>query len=134
MTIISPIIVLYYLLIMLRFCNIRDSKYIFWQGDPLKRSVLYSCENIELLEELFPFTLERANLTTHKGHLTAKFNSKTVPVLPSFDPSLLYPFHLSPSPVHPIGFSFCLFPGFLDIFILFSSNNNRLNTEQQIEH
>ena len=56
----------------------------------------------------------------NKVHLT----SKTVPVLPSLDPSLMYPFHLLPSPVHPTGFLFYIFPGFLAIFILLSSNNN----------
>ena len=60
----------------------------------------------------------------HKGHLTSKLNSKTVPVLLSLDPSLIFPFHLLPSPVHPTGFSFCFFPGFLVIFIILSSNNN----------
>ena len=34
-----------------------------------------------------------------------KLNSMTVPVLPSLDPSLIFPFHLLPSPVHPAGFS-----------------------------
>ena len=57
-------------------------------------------------------------------HLTSKLNSKTVE-LPSLDPSsLIFPFHLLPSPVHPTGFSFCIFPGFLAIFILMSSSNN----------
>ena len=55
-----------------------------------------------------------------KGHLTSKFNSKTVPVLPS----LILPFHLSPSAMHPTGFPFCFFPDFLAIFILLSSNSN----------
>ena len=54
---------------------------------------------------------------THKDHLTSKLNSKTVPVLPSLDPSLIFPFLLIPSPVHPTGFSFCFFPGFLAILI-----------------
>ena len=36
-----------------------------------------------------------------------KLNSKTVAVLPSFDPILIFPFHLFPSPVHFTGFSFC---------------------------
>ena len=39
------------------------------------------------------------------------------------------PFHLLPSPVHPIGFSFCFFLGFLAIFILLSSNNNNIDLE-----
>ena len=56
--------------------------------------------------------------------VTSKLSSKTVPVLPSLDPSLIFPFHLSTSPVHPIGFSFHFFPVFLVIFILLSSNNN----------
>ena len=37
------------------------------------------------------------------------------------------PFHLLPSPVNPTGFSFCLFPGFLSIFILLSLNNRYLD-------
>ena len=58
----------------------------------------------------------------HKGHLTSKLNYNTVPVLPS----LIYPFHLSPSPVHPTGSFFCFFPGFLAIFISLSWNNNNI--------
>ena len=61
------------------------------------------------------------NVTTYlKGPFTSKFDSKTVPVLPS----LIFPFHLLPSPVHPTGFSFRFFHGFLAIFILLSSNRN----------
>ena len=63
--------------------------------------------------------LYRCESQHHNGHLT----SKTVPVLPSVDPSLIFPFHLLPSPVYPTGFSICIFPGFLAIFILLSSNN-----------
>ena len=59
----------------------------------------------------------------HKGHFTYKISSKTVPILPFLDPSLIFPFHLLPSPVHPTGFSFCFFTGFLAIFISLSSNN-----------
>ena len=36
---------------------------------------------------------------------------KMVPVLPSLDPSLIFPFHILPSPVHPTGFSFYFFHG-----------------------
>ena len=57
----------------------------------------------------------------HKGHFTSKLNSKTVPVLPSFNSSLLFPFHLLPYPMHLTGFSLYIFPGFLAIFILLSS-------------
>ena len=60
----------------------------------------------------------------HKCNLTFKVNSKMVPVLPSLVPSVIFPFHLLLSPVHPTGFSFCFFPGFLAIFSLLSSNNN----------
>ena len=49
----------------------------------------------------------------HKGHLTSKLNSKTVPVLPSLKYSRIFPFHLLPSPVHPTRFSSCFFPGCL---------------------
>ena len=45
-------------------------------------------------------------------------------VLHSLDHTLIFPSHLIPSPVHPTGFSFCFFPGFLAIFIMFSLNNN----------
>ena len=41
-----------------------------------------------------------------KGHLTYKLNSKKVPVIPYFDPSLIFPYHLLPAPMHPTGFSF----------------------------
>ena len=30
----------------------------------------------------------------HRCHLTSKLNSETVPVLPSLDPSLIFPFHI----------------------------------------
>ena len=60
----------------------------------------------------------------HKGSRISNFNSKTVPVLPFLDPSLIFPFHLLSSPVRSTGFFFCFFPGFLVIIILSSSNNN----------
>ena len=47
--------------------------------------------------------------------LTCNINSWMVPVLPSLDPSLIFPFQLLPSPVNPTGFSFCFFLGFLAI-------------------
>ena len=82
-------------------------------------------------------------------------NFKTVPVLPSLNPSLapfcvimrtctgaanqtnkpfsfIFPFQLLPSPVHPIGFSFYFFPGFLAIFILLSLNNNNMHNKVHI--
>ena len=37
---------------------------------------------------------------------------------------LLFLFNLLPSPVHPTGFFFCFFPGFLVIYTLLSSKNN----------
>ena len=48
--------------------------------------------------------------------------SKTVLVLPSHDTSLIFPFHILPSPVHPTVFSFYIFHGFLSL----SSSNNIL--------
>ena len=42
-------------------------------------------------------------------HCTSKLNSKNIPALPS----LIFPFHLLPSPVNPTRFSFGFFPGFL---------------------
>ena len=51
-------------------------------------------------------------------------NSKMVPVLPSLNPSLIFIFPLLPSPLYPTGFSFYIFPEFLVIFILLSSDNN----------
>ena len=50
----------------------------------------------------------------HKSHL----NSKTVPILPSLDHSLIFFIHLLYFLVYSIRFSFCFFPGFLAIFIL----------------
>ena len=47
----------------------------------------------------------------------------TVSVLPSLDPSTIFPLHLLPSPVHLTGFYFC-FPLFLVIFILPSNNSS----------
>ena len=40
-----------------------------------------------------------------EGHITSKINFKMVPVLASFNPSLLFPFHSLPAPVHPTEFS-----------------------------
>ena len=73
-------------------------------------------------------------------------NSKTIHVLPSLDPSLIFSFHLLHSPVpvllsldpslmfpfllilfpvgQPTGFSFGFFPGWLAIFTLLSSKNS----------
>ena len=72
----------------------------------------------------------------YQGHLTSKLNYKTVPVLPSLDPRLIlllilifswFHFYLLLYPVHPTGFSFFFFPGFLAIFIFLSLNNNNNN-------
>ena len=49
--------------------------------------------------------------------------SKTIPVVSSLDPCLIFSFHILPSSVHPTGFSFCFFSSFLAIFILLPSNN-----------
>ena len=56
-------------------------------------------------------------------HLHTELQDAVPAVLPSPDPTLIFPFHLLPSPVNPAEFSFCFFSGFLVIFILFSSNN-----------
>ena len=61
---------------------------------------------------------------SHKAHLNSKLNSKTVLVLPSLEPSHIFPFHLLPSPVHALPEFPCFFSGFLAICILVSSNNN----------
>ena len=58
------------------------------------------------------------------GAVLSKLNSETVPVSPSFDSSLIFPFHILPSTVHHTGFFICFFPGFLAIFIMSSSNNS----------
>ena len=50
---------------------------------------------------------------------------KTASVLLSLPPSLIFPFHLFPSPVHTAGFSFSIFSGF--IFIVLSRNNNTVD-------
>ena len=57
-------------------------------------------------------------------NVSLQLSFKTVPVLPSLHHSLIFPFHLLPSPVHPTGFFFCFFPGFLVIYTLLSSKNN----------
>ena len=54
----------------------------------------------------------------HNKHKYRRFPSYLLCTL------LLFPSHLSPSPVHPTGFSFCFFTGFLAFFTLLSSNNN----------
>ena len=48
---------------------------------------------------------------------------KMVPVLLFIHPSLVFPFHLWPYPIHPAGYSFCII-FFLVIFILLSPNNS----------
>ena len=59
----------------------------------------------------------------HLSHLSSKPNFQKVSVLPSHEPSLLFPFHLLSYPTHPTVFSFYIFPGFLAISILLTSNN-----------
>ena len=54
-------------------------------------------------------------------------NSKTILALSSIKPSLIFHFHQLPSPVHTTGFFFYIFPNFLAMFILLSSNNNYLS-------
>ena len=68
----------------------------------------------------------RRRLSRTYYKVTSSPNSKTVIVLPSLYPTLIFPFHILPYPVQPTGFSFGYFPGFLAIFILLSSNNNNL--------
>ena len=64
--------------------------------------------------------------------LTSKLNSKTVPVLPSLNPFLI--FHLLLYPEHLTVFSFHIFPGVLAIFISSSSNKNiYMHTENFFE-
>ena len=63
--------------------------------------------------------------------VTSKLNSKTIPVLPSLSPFLIFPFYLLPSPVHPTRFSLCFFPDFLVIFI-FSSNKNNIDFHKPV--
>ena len=53
--------------------------------------------------------------------------TKTVLILLSVNPSLIFLFRLLPSPVHLTGFSFYMFPDFLVIFILLSSTRLVLN-------
>ena len=95
-------------------------------------SIIEEC-GIFLYVALIPFwkgewlaTLVRANLT----RVTSPSNStpKTDPVLHSLYPSLVFTFHLLPSPVHPTGFYFCFFffSDFFAIIILLSSNNNNV--------
>ena len=91
-------------------------------------------ERIHQLFQTFEGTLSRSiylytNFHTPVKHslyfiLPSKLKSKTVPVLPSLDPSRIFHFRLLPSPVHLTGFFFCFFPGFLTIFVLLSLNNN----------
>ena len=70
-------------------------------------------KNIFLRWPLWEPTSQRLN--------NLKLNSKTVPILPTIDPSLIFSFQILPSPVHLTGYSFCFFRA---IFIMFSSNNN----------
>ena len=56
----------------------------------------------------------------HKDHLTSKLKYMRFPSY-LLCALLLFHFHLLPFPVHPTGFSFCFFPGFLIIFTLLTT-------------
>ena len=77
----------------------------------------YKIDNV--LYILLLLTSQNAMLKIFQDHLTSELSSKTVPVLPCFDPSFIFLFHISPT------FSFCIVPVFIAIFILLSSNNNK---------
>ena len=59
--------------------------------------------------------------------------NETLPVLLYLQSSLIFPFLLLHSPVHPTRFSFCISSGFLLIFILLSSKNNIRESERNFE-
>ena len=89
--------------------------------------VLYSVQSIHLYYILLvkPAQSEQALVSqSHMGYLTSKLNYRRFPSY-LLCTLLLFPFHILPSPVHPIGFSFCFFPGLLAIFTLLSSNNKQ---------
>ena len=80
------------------------------------RSILpiFDRQQSELFFQLLLFT---ENLMRANSKLTSTPNS----TLLTFS---YISFSYFTSPVHPTGFSFCFFPGFLAIFILLSSSNN----------
>ena len=76
--------------------------------------------------------VENCKSQPQKGYVSSKIKYRRFPSYLLYT-LLLFPFHLLPSPVHPTGFSFCFFPGFLAIFILLSWNNsNNLHKPAQI--
>ena len=71
----------------------------------------------------FFYLYEYKNLTLVRAIYLRRIIS-TPRRFPSYLTLTLFLYFLLPSPVHPTGFSFCFFPGFLAIYILLSSNNN----------
>ena len=89
-------------------------------GPPWCRETLVSRTAVRRIAVVFGSTLTGR-------HLTSKLKYRRFPSYLLWT-LLLFPFHFLPSPVHPTRFSFCIFPGFLAIFTLLSSNNsNRKN-------
>ena len=84
----------------------------------------------EFLVRIFQLSMPDNDCILYKSmllsvHAFFKLNSLTVSIFP-LTPSRIFHFNLLPFPVHPTGFSFYIFPGFLVIFILLSSNNNKI--------
>ena len=58
---------------------------------------------------------------------TSKLNYKTIPVLPSLDHSLIFPFHIIFSPVHPTGFYHCF--SLASLLFLFCYHRTKTTTK-----
>ena len=63
-------------------------------------------------------------IKTHMGPLVFKLKYRWFPSY-LLCTLLLFPFHLLLFPVHPTGYSSCFFPGFLIMFAMLSSKNNK---------
>ena len=108
--------------------------YIFWGKKaicvilPTQRRYegMASYINIDfLLWIMYAYWADPCESLHHKGHLTFKLKYRWIPSY-LLCTLLLFPLHLLPSPVHPTRFSFCFFfPGFLVIFSLLSSQQQK---------
>ena len=86
---------------------------------------VYGFISIYIFAELCLFFSKDGEFLTHVQLLSQNmpgWKCMLVPVLPSLDAYLIFPFHLLPPSAHLTRFFFWFFTGFLAIFILISSN------------
>ena len=86
--------------------KVRETFPNWGKGAPRTSHHYITCQNYTITL-YYMWKLKRLDM----GHLISKLNSMTVPVLPALNPSLIFLFHLLPSPVTLTEFSFCIFHG-----------------------